>query len=380
MLGIKSKGKIRVLHLGKYCPPKEGGIEIFTIDLLKNLNLKKDIQADLLCFKYSDEGKFLNENINIFRAHALFTFKNVPISIQYIKILRSLVKNYRIVHIHSPNPLAEILSLRLPSQIKLIIHWHADIVGYKSLYRFYRIFQRKVLERADKIIATSYDYLHTSKQLSDFKYKVSVIPLGVDSTRLNNEPYDKSLIKLLRNLSKGRNIVLSIGRLVPYKGFDYLIESAKYIRDNAIIIIVGTGPLYNKLSHKIKKLKLQNRVFLLNYQENIGLILKNAHIFCLPSISRSEAFGLVLIEALYYGKPLITTDIKGSGMNFININGKTGYKVPPRNPKYLAYAINRILSDVSLYNFFSRNSFKRFMEFDILKIVQDIYSLYRELV
>jgi Glycosyltransferase len=111
---------------------------------------------------------------------------------------------------------------------------------------------------------------------------------------------------------------------------------------------------------------------------NVSEFIKNCDLFILPSISRNEAFGLVLVEALYFGKPLVTTDVKGSGMNYVNRHNETGLVVPPKNPEALAKAINKILSDETLYIKFSENAKNRFKEFDINSIADKIINLYWE--
>lgn len=121
-----------------------------------------------------------------------------------------------------------------------------------------------------------------------------------------------------------RKIVLSIGRLVEYKGFEYLIEDEKYLDNEFLILIAGGGPLFKRLKRKVENLNLQDKVMLLRRVDDITQLLKRCDVFCLPSVLRTEAFGLVLVEALYFGKPLVTTDVKGSGMSYVNKYGATG--------------------------------------------------------
>ncbi len=173
---------------------------------------------------------------------------------------------------------------------------------------------------------------------------------------------------------------MSIGRLVYYKGFEYLIESGQYVKDDVVIVIVGGGSLYERLKNMVKRLNLENKVHLAGRVEDVYSYIKNAGVFCLPSVERAEAFGLVLVEALYFGKPLITTAVEGSGMNYINQNGITGLVVPPRDAKALADAINKILSDSALYERFSKNALERFKEFEITSIGDKIISLYKEVL
>ena len=164
---------MRVLHLGKLCPPKEGGIEVFSYDLLEYLN-KKGIKSDLLCFGDKNQEEYF-KGFKYFSCKMNLKLRSAPISYEFIKTFRKIEKDYDIIHIHSPNPLAEILSLI--TRKKVIIHWHSDIVKQKILLKFYRPFQKAALEKANKIICTSPQYLNTSKQLENYTEKAVIIPL-----------------------------------------------------------------------------------------------------------------------------------------------------------------------------------------------------------
>lgn len=365
---------MKILHLGKLCPPNEGGIEVFTYDMLEYLN-SKGIKADLLCF--GDKTRKLNyKGFDYFECKMNINLNSAPLSYDFIKTFKKIEKEYDIIHLHSPNPLAEMLSLFTDK--KVIIHWHSDIVKQKISYNFYKPIQQKVLKKAHKIICTSPQYLETSKQLKNFKEKVAIIPLALNLDRLkaSNEKEKNSLKEKIGN----KKIVLSIGRLIYYKGFEYLIKAGKYMKDDVAIVIVGGGPLYEKLKDTVKTLNFENKVYLLGRVDNINInsVIKDSDLFCLPSVERSESFGLVLVEALYFGKPLITTNIEGSGMNYVNQDEVTGFVVPPKNPKALADAINKILYDNNLYERFSKNALERFKEFDISSIGDKIIKIYEE--
>lgn len=368
---------MKVLHLGKLCPPNEGGIEVFTYDLLEYLN-SKGIKADLLCFgdrTFEDDYR----GFKYFSCKMNLKLSSAPLSIDFIKKFVKLAKNYDIIHVHSPNPLAEVLSIF--SSKPLIIHWHSDIVKQRILYLFYKPIQQMLLKKANSIICTSPNYLDSSEQLKKFRHKVSIIPLSLNPERLIKKESNKEmkLAAIAENI-KNKKIVLSIGRLVIHKGFEYLIEAGKYLDNDVVIIIIGDGPLYSKLKQKINDSSINHKVFLLGSVKvnEISKYIKICDIFCLPSIM--ESFGLVLLEAIYFGKPLITTDVYGSGMNYVNQNGITGFVVPPRNPIALAEAINKILGDANLYNNFSQNAKERFKEFEISNIGNRIIDLYKEIL
>ncbi len=363
---------MKVLHLGKLCPPNEGGIEIFSFDLLEALN-EKGIKADLLCFGENIKEDSYN-GFKFFACKMNLKLNSAPLSYDYIKTFRKIVKHYNIIHVHSPNPLAEILTLITDK--KVIIHWHSDIVRQKISYFFYRPIQQKVLKKADKIIATSPQYLETSKQIKNFKDKAIVIPLGLNPKRLRINEQDLREFNKLKEKINNKKVVLTIGRLVEHKGFEYLVEAGQFLKDDTVVLIAGGGPLYETLKNKIEKLNLKDKILLLGRVRvnNIPVYMKNCDIFCLPSIY--ESFGLVLVEALYFGKPLVTTNVEGSGMNYVNKHNETGLVVPPKNSKALAEAINTILSNEKLYETFSKNALERFKEFEIDSIADKIIEVY----
>lgn len=364
---------MKILHLGKLCPPNEGGIELFSYDLLEYLN-KKGIEADLLCFdELKKQGIF--RNFKYFACKINIKLNSAPLSYDFVKTFKKIVNDYDIIHIHSPNPLAEILSLF--TNKKIVIHWHSDIVKQKISYMLYKPVQQKILQKAVKIIATSPQYLNSSEQIANYKDKSVVIPSSLNPQRLEKE--NQNEYEKINHKINNKKVVLSVGRLVEYKGFEYLIEASKYLNDDTVVLIAGGGPLYKDLRQKIHDLNLQDKVFLLGRVDSISVFMKNCDLFCLSSVTRNEAFGLVLLEALYFGKPLVTTNVKGSGMNFVNKHGETGFVVPPKNPKALSEAINKILYDNVLYQKFSENALNRFRDFEIDSIAEKLINLYQNL-
>jgi len=366
---------MKVLHVGKFCPPIEGGIENFTYDLLECLN-KNNVKADLLCFGKISEIKKENN----FLCHSCKLDINVnsaPLSLDYIINFSKITKNYDIIHVHSPNPLGEFISLFIDKPI--VVHWHSDIVKQKILYTFYRPIQQYFLRKAKRIIVTSVQYLESSKQLENHKNKAVVIPSGLKIDRLLKARSIEEFERIKEKI-KGKKIVLSIGRLVDYKGFSYLIEAAKFLDKDFLTLIIGSGPLYKQLKEKIERENLHEKVMLLGKIENIVPFIKRCDVFCLPSIDRNEAFGLVLVEALAFGKPLITTNVYGSGMNYVNIHNKTGLIVEKKNAKAIANAIKKIVYNKKLYTMFSNNALKRFKEFEIEKIGKKIIKVYKDVL
>jgi len=234
------------------------------------------------------------------------------------------------------------------------------------------------LKKADKIIATSPNYIEGSKYLRKYKEKCVVIPLGLNPEKLK---INESMIQEIKKLYKDKPIIFSLGRLIYYKGFEYLIEAMRNI--NAYLLIGGSGPLKESLQKRIKNLNLSKKVFLLGRikDEDLGSYYQACDVFCLPSIHRTEAFGLVQVEAMFFGKPVISTNIESSGVSWVNQNNITGLVVSSKDPTALAEAINKIINNPELKEKFGENAKKRFEEeFRIEVVANKIFKLYNKII
>ena len=187
--------------------------------------------------------------------------------------------------------------------------------------------------------------------------------------QINRYPY---------TLNDGKYVIFSCGRLIYYKGFHVLIDSAKYLPDNCIIRIAGMGKLYNALAKQIKKNGLQEKVFLLGSisEEELEQELRNCFLFCLSSIARSEMYALVQIDAFCYGKPVVSTRIPRSGVSEVNQDSITGCTVEVNNPKAIADKIMLLLNDKNLYETFCNNALKRGAELTDKSIIDRYISLF----
>ncbi len=335
---------MRVLHLSKFYPPKVGGIELFVFDLVEELSRR--IHCDVLCantaFKTAVD---IHDSQKVIRCGSLGTLFSTSVSPTMVRRLRQLGGQYDIIHVHLPNPMANLAYYLARPKTKLIIHWHSDILKQRVLLALYKPLQDWLLKRADLIILTSQNYLDNSRHLRQYVNKCSLIPLGLNPARLKSSD-DK--VANIRMTFKGRPIIFSLGRLVYYKGFEYLIEAMR--RVDAYLLIGGDGPLKRGLEKRIEKLDLTSRVYLLGSieDENLGSFYTACDVFCLPSVRKTEAFGLVQLEAMYSGRPVVSTDIPGSGVSWVNRHGSTGLVVPPADPQALSEALNKLLVDDEL--------------------------------
>ncbi len=368
---------MKILQFGKFFPPDIGGMENFIYDLTEELSQK--IQCDVLCSNSKNRTTIENKkNYKVIRTKSFGKVFSTSISPSMIYWLKKIGNDYDIIHLHLPDPMANLAYFLAKPKTKLILHWQSDIIKQKRLLFFYEPLQNWILKKADKIIATSPNYIEGSKYLKKYKEKCIVIPLGLNSNKFKiNENKEKEI----KSLYKDKPIIFTLGRLVYYKGFNYLIEAMKDI--DAYLLLGGEGPLKEKLQKKIEDLNLKGKVFLLGKikDEELSSYYRCCDVFCLPSISKTEAFGIVQMEAMYFKKPIISTDIKGSGVSWVNQNNITGLVVPPKDSTALSEAINKILNNKELKEKFGENGRKRFeKEFNITIISQKILNLYKDII
>lgn len=352
----------KIIHWGKYCPPFKGGMESATyIAALGAAATGHD--TTLLCFgKRSSPKPSTNQGIRIITAPISATLLSQPLSWEYLWWAIREGNQSEIVHLHAPNMLAALASIFLNERAKLIVHWHSDVVNKGVLGQALQPLERSMLKRADLVICTSKAYIEGSRTLKPFINKIKVVPIGVaDPSSENVSCY---IPEMISTLIAGRKIILSVGRLIPYKGFNILIDAATQLPDDSVVVIVGSGPQEKNLIDQVNKLNLNSKVILTGKLDDLSLksLYRQATLFCLPSTMRSEAFGVVLVEAMAYGLPIVATRIPGSGVSWVNQHGVSGLNVEAGNPDELAEACIQILSSSKLQDTFAHGARKRYME------------------
>lgn len=338
---------MKIIQIGKFFPPHYGGIESVTYELSHFLGAN-NIQNDILCFNKSNET--IRETVNqstVTRCSTLFTVFSMPLSISYFHQLFMARNEYDIFHVHLPNPIACLGLFFLPQPARIILHWHSDIIKQKELKLLYNPVVKYAIKRALAVIGATPAHLEGSDFSKEIGRKGVVIPYPFNSEAFKkvNIPED---VRFKHGIDlKEKKVILSIGRLTYYKGFSYLIKAARMLPKDYVILIAGSGELHKELSRLIKKSGLSERVVLVGKVSELQLhyLLSHCDLFCLPSIFKSEMFGMVQLEAMIYGKPVLSTDIPESGVPYVNIHGKTGLVVPPRDSRALATGILQILND-----------------------------------
>jgi rhamnosyl/mannosyltransferase len=292
--------------------------------------------------------------------------------------LRRICREYEIIHIHHPDPMACLALFLSGYRGKVVLHWHSDILKQKMLLRFYKPLQRWLIRRADIIVGTTPVYVQQSPFLKHVQQKIDNIPIGINALRP-----DLARAADIKDRYEGKKIVYSLGRLVAYKGYEHLIKAAQYLDNTYMILIGGGGPLQASLQQLIDETGVGNRVELLGYIEDdqqIAASFLACDVFCLSSIWKTEAFGIVQIEAMSCGKPVVATRIPESGVSWVNEDGVSGYNVEPEQAEALADAIVRIMSDPQRYAALSAGARQRFETlFTQEKMIDKCLSIYQSL-
>ena len=274
-------------------------------------------------------------------------------------------------HFPSVQPEIDLLFINKYRNAKKICFYHGDIVGKGFLGKIYnKLVTQSFLEKMDKIIVTSPNMKDSSKELEKFQDKIEIVPLFVDTTHFYYREKNKREFLLSRFKNKKEKIVMYIGRLGRYKGLEYLIEAFQNLDKKNGLIIIGKGLKEEKLKTKVHQLNLEHDVLFLDHvpYEELPEYYSSADLFVLPSTD-GEAFGLVVIEAMACGVPVITTEL-GTGTSYHNIDGVTGKVIEPRNSIALAKAINEILENPNKYK--KQNIVKRAKDFSYDKFGKNV--------
>lgn len=269
-----------------------------------------------------------------------------------------MAKTVDVIHYHFPWPFADLLHLAVRPAVPAVMTYHSDIVRQRFLKRAYSPLMHRMLVSMSAIVATSPAYAATSPVLADKRIagRVRIIPLGINEDSFSEKGDDRILRRL--GLAEDEPYFLFVGVLRQYKGLHFLVRAA--VRINAKIVIAGSGPEGDALQSHAKELGVENVIFAgqVSNEEKISL-LKHCWALVLPSYLRSEAFGMVQVEAAMFSKPLICCEV-GSGTSYINADGKTGFVVPPENPDALAKAVSTLLDDPDLAEQFGQAARRRY--------------------
>ena len=370
---------MKILHLSKFYPPDHfGGVETVCRDLCEGFALS-NYHNTVLCHTFSKKKFTKNLNGVIIKFCPIsFSIGSFHFSFHYLIEYINSYKKFDLVHIHCPNPLAFISLFILPLSQKYILHWHSDIIRQKILYIFFKYIENQIVKNADLVIGATVAHIISSNQYKLFKNKFKVIPYVINFSYLNNYP---QLSSTLESYISGKKFIFTLGRHVSYKGMNVLIESIPKVNSDIGIVIGGIGPCYQDNVNLVKKLNLESRVIFtgkLSLNEIIYLY-RNCLFFCLPSLTKAEMFGVVQLEAMYFGKPVVSCDIEGSGVSHVNLDGLTGLTTTPNCSDSLAKTINYMIENKN-FDVFKKNIKKHFKLFDYQNCLNHYIKAFKILV
>ena len=339
----------------------------------------------VFCFNH-EKGDKIDEvdGVEIIRAGCFAKVASQSLSFSYGKLLKKTLREFApdVVIFHYPNPFAAHFLLKRLKRLKnckLIVWWHLDITKQKILGKLFKGQNKRLLRRADKVVATSPKYIEGSRFLQSVREKCVVIPCCVNDSRMHPDAGVLARAEELKKENEGKTVCLAMGRHVPYKGIEYLVRASKLLDENFLVWIGGRGPL----TEELKALAADDKkVTFLGRVENDELVSRilACDIFCFPSITKNEAFGIALAEAMAYAKPAVTFTIEGSGVNYVSLNGLTGIEVENRNVAAYAEAIKKLASDAQLRKTYGENAKRRVEElFTNEKFTQNVNDLLESL-
>ncbi|REL30179.1 glycosyltransferase [Thalassotalea euphylliae] len=376
---------MKILHIGKYFPPFKGGIENFMSSLIDQ-QVKDGHQVSVVAHHHEPEKPTIREKlgaVHLVRVKCYGALAYAPMSPTFGRETNKLVDELQpdIIHIHMPNLSAFwcLFSKKLRA-IPWVVHWHSDVLGalpdvkLKLLYPFYQLFERALLKSAKAIIATSPNYLENSKPLADFHQKTHAVALGLPKNTQHRIP---------RKIQNEELRLLTIGRLTYYKGHSYLIEAIQKLTNSGVLVhldIVGIGELEQNIQNQIIDLGVTEQITMHGRLEDEELyeLLEKADLLCLPSIEKTEAFGVVLLEAASFGIPALVSDVPGSGMSWVVQHMDTGIVVKAQNVESLAERLTWASKNREKIAIMGAKALERFRDtFQIVNVSEKITKIYR---
>lgn len=343
------KRKPRLLIAGKAYAPHIGGIERVMQQVAEGMRSCAKVSV-LTC--RDTAGTAQKETINgvsVYRCDTMGTLRSCPVSMGYIGAFRRKVMLADVVELHLPFPLADLACILSRYRGRVVVAWHSDIVRQKVLRVLYQPLMHALLRRADAIIVATRAHIDSSEALQPYREKCVVIPYGIDIALYDTTPYQPVLQRRLHTPAAKK--ILFVGRLVYYKGVDVLLKAFAALPASAVceLFIAGTGAEEQDLRALAHTLRIAHRVHFLGRRMDAELraAYADCDLFVLPSVANSEAFGIVQLEAMASGKPVINTALP-TGVPQVSIHGETGLTVPPGDVEALANAIELLLRDEAL--------------------------------
>ena len=372
--------KLRILEVNKAYYPHTGGIETLVRQYSEELGDIDSVSVKTLVCR-DGRGRTYREDVNgvdLTRAGSFGTYFSCPVSLSFIRLFRKMAKKADVVHIHVPFPLADFALMLSGFKGRVVVSWHSDVVKQKKLMMFYKPFLRYLLKRADAVVTATEGHVKGSDYLPEFAEKCVTVPYGIEPEQYLS--IERAPVLTDKCTEKGCIKLFFTGRLVYYKGVEVLLRAMGYASRTDCkceLFIAGEGELREKLENMAERYGIAEKVHFLGFlpDEQLKQAYADCDIFILPSVVKSEAFGIVQLEAMIYGKPVINTALP-SGVPYVSLHGKTGLTVRPDDSKQLAAAIVKLAGDEKLRERLGKAAKERVMdEFSEKNVLRKLYGV-----
>lgn len=368
---------MRILHFYKtYYPDSVGGIEQVIRQMCVGTGRLGVTNQVLSLSRMPNLQPFEFEGHMVHRVPQNFELASNAVSVQAISALSRMAQDADVVHYHFPWPFMDLSHFLARVNKPSVVTYHSDIVRQKALLRLYQPLQHRFLQSVDAIVATSPNYLGSSRVLDRYRDKTRVITFGLDKS--SYPAPDQARLDHWR-ATVGPKFFLFVGVLRYYKGLHILLDAV--VGTNYPVVIVGAGPIEQELKARAERLGLKNVMFVGKVDEPDKVaLLELCYAVAFPSHLRSEAFGISLLEGAMYGKPMISSEI-GTGTTYINIHHQTGLVVPPSDPDALRAAMRTLWDDPQLARAMGQRAEARYWQLFTAEQMADGYTcLYQELM
>lgn len=368
---------MRVVHFFKtYLPDTTGGIEQVMFQLCQGCRAL-GVTSEVVTLSSNPHSTSIRvADHEVWQAKQDFYLASTGFSRQVFGLFRERVAQADLVHFHFPWPMMDLVHFATRHGRPTVLTYHSDIVRQSGLLRLYRPLMQRFLADMQHIVVSSPQYLETSPVLSAYRDKVSVIPFGLDRAAYP-DPSEERLAYWRTQF--GSKFFLFVGVLRYYKGLHFLLEALQGLPYP--VLIVGSGPEEQALKEQAQRLNLTQVHFLGRLDdEDKCCLLQLCYAFVFPSHLRSEAFGISLLEAALYGKPMISCEI-GTGTSFINQDAETGLVVNPEHVPALRQALTYLWEHPVEAQRMGQNAAQRFeQQFTASRMCQDTVSLYQNVL
>lgn len=358
---------MNILHVCKHYHPVTGGIENVVNSLVTGIN---GISFRVLTTAERGQGGVDGvDGITVVRASNLGNVKSTPVSPSFPLRLRQQLRWADLVHYHLPFPVAPVSHLLNRVKTPAVVTFHDDIIGKGPVVYPYEPFLNRFLDNVQRILVTSPNMRDKCTRIASFTDKTTVIPLGIDT---EDTP--------IRPRRPNNRQVLFVGRLVPFKGVTNLISAMQAV--DGSLSIVGTGREQERLEQQADDEEVAGKVTFEGFvsEERLDQLYRESDVFVLPSVGANESFGIVQLEAMNHGLPVVNTALP-TGVPYVSIDGETGITVPPGDPEALAHAITTLLDEPSRYEQYSESAQRRVRrKFSIDRMLRETKQIYQEIL